>query len=206
MRLDGPIVDAAWAGRGIEDGTASESGDLHVVEAFEGGVLIAVIDGLGHGAEAALAARRAAAELRAHAGRPVAELVERCHGSVRGTRGVVMSIASIDAPRSVLTWTGVGNVEAMVLRAGTHERGSKEVLVPRGGIVGHQLPALRTSEVLMSRGDLLVMATDGIRSAFTAALDVRQAPREAADAILAHYARERDDALVLLARYLGSQP
>ena len=44
----------------------AESGDLHLVAPFAGGVLIAAVDGLGHGSEAAAAARVAVATLRDH--------------------------------------------------------------------------------------------------------------------------------------------
>jgi len=45
----------------------------------QNGVLIAVIDGIGHGEGAAEVARTAAALLRNSADEPVISLVERCH-------------------------------------------------------------------------------------------------------------------------------
>ena len=44
-----------------------ESGDLHLVTQTDRGALVAVIDGLGHGSEAANAARAAVATLEPHA-------------------------------------------------------------------------------------------------------------------------------------------
>jgi hypothetical protein len=52
-------------------------------------------------------------------------------------------------------------------------------------------------------GDLLIFATDGIRSAFTRALPLTGSPLEMADYILAEHRRGTDDALVLVARYQG---
>src|SRR5689334_21723728 len=74
----------------------AESGDLHVVAAFSGGVLVAVLDGLGHGPEAALASRVAAATLHDNLGEPVTVLMERCHAALHGTRGAVLSLAVIE--------------------------------------------------------------------------------------------------------------
>ena len=44
-----------------------ESGDLHLVKPVRAGVLVSVVDGLGHGAAAAAAARAAVAALNRHA-------------------------------------------------------------------------------------------------------------------------------------------
>src|SRR5438128_411421 len=92
-------------------------GDLQLVEPFPNGVLVAAVDGLGHGAEAASAARLAVATLRAHAHEPVLPLLQRCHEALRATRGAVLTVVSIDARGGTITWAGVGSVEAALLRA-----------------------------------------------------------------------------------------
>jgi negative regulator of sigma-B (phosphoserine phosphatase) len=182
-----------------------ESGDVHVVAGFPNGALVAVIDGLGHGSEAAAAAKAAALVLEAHACEPVAELVQRCHEALHNTRGAVMSLASFDARQSSMTWTGVGNVEAILLRADRAANPAREAISQRGGVVGYQVPKLRACCLSVSRGDTLVMASDGIRSGFNAGLRLQASPQEMADAILAEYARGSDDALVVVARYLGGE-
>ena len=92
-------------------------GDLHLVQPFERGVLLAAIDGVGHGAEATTAAQMAAAILERHAQETVISLVNRCHQALRQTRGVVMTVASLDAVDNTITWLGVGNVAGLLLRA-----------------------------------------------------------------------------------------
>jgi len=57
----------------------SQSGDEYLVQPFADGILVAVVDGLGHGAEAAKAARIAVQTLREHAGESVITLARRCH-------------------------------------------------------------------------------------------------------------------------------
>lgn len=53
-------------------------GDHYLVKEFPSGVLIAVIDGLGHGSEAAAVAETAVSVLAGFASEPVASLVKRC--------------------------------------------------------------------------------------------------------------------------------
>ena len=197
-------VDWASAGAALEG--EIESGDLHVVAGFDGGVLVGVIDGLGHGPEAAEAAREAARILEELAGEPLSTLVEQCHQALRNTRGAVMTLASFDERASTMTWMGVGNVEAILLRSGRPDAPAREGVALRGGVVGYHLPTLRESSLPVSPGDTLVLATDGIRSGFIAGLAGQGTPQEIADAILAGYARGSDDALVVVARYVGATP
>jgi negative regulator of sigma-B (phosphoserine phosphatase) len=197
-----PLVE--WGTAGAALGGAPESGDLHVVAAFPHGVLVAAIDGLGHGPEAALAARKAAEVLEARAGEPLQTLFERCHEALRKTRGAVMSVAAFDARSSSMCWGGIGNVEGILLRAGGAAATRRESIALRGGVVGYQMPSLRTSSIPVAPGDTLILATDGIRSAFVSGLEgVRGSAQQVADWIFATFTRGSDDALVIVARYVG---
>jgi len=132
------LVSWSVAGAPLEPGT--ESGDLHVVAPSQHGVLVAAIDGLGHGPEAAAAAREAARVLQAHAEESVLPLVLRCHEELRRSRGVVMSVAFFDQRDDSVTWMGVGNVEGVLLRAPGGEL-SNEAIVGRGAwLVTSSLP------------------------------------------------------------------
>jgi len=180
----------------------SESGDLHFVEAFSAAVLIAVLDGLGHGPEAALASRVAVATLRDNLGEPVTTLVARCHAALQKTRGVVLSLALIEADGRHMTWLGVGNVDGTLYRASPH-RPQRESLPHRGGVIGYQLPSLRASTLPLAPGDTLVFATDGIADTFTSESPIGWHPQDAADYILQKHGKVDDDALVLVARNSG---
>jgi negative regulator of sigma-B (phosphoserine phosphatase) len=200
----GPVIEWGSADRALgELGEGVENGDRCVVALFPAGALVAAIDGLGHGTEAATAANRAAQLLEAHPHESVLALIERCHEVLRRTRGAVISLASYDARQSSITWAGVGNVEAALMRVNRTEGRSHESLLARGGVVGYQLPPLRSFTIGLSRGDTLIMATDGIRGGFLADLDLTRGPQENADSILGRYGKGTDDALVVVARYLG---
>ncbi len=181
------------------------SGDLYVVAPFPGGVLAAVIDGLGHGSDAARAAETAAAILTEHAQESAISLVQRCHQHMQGTRGAAVSLASFNAFDSTMTWLAVGNVEGILMRSGP-SGWKKEGVLLRGGVVGFQLPPLRASVVPVGSGDTLILATDGIRGGFADTLPLAAPPQRIADDIITLFNRGTDDALVLVARWLGGVP
>src|SRR5437879_10439108 len=91
----------------------TDCGDHHVVQAFAGGVLVAVIDAIGHGAEAARVAGLAAGVLERHPAEPVDALLLKCHERLRGSRGAAISVASFDHRSRTMTWLGVGNVNGV---------------------------------------------------------------------------------------------
>ena len=184
----------------------SRSGDQHLICPNQDGVLIAAIDGIGHGAEAAGAAETAMSILKTFADEPIISLVERCHEELRRTRGVVLSLASIDASRGMMTWLGIGNVRGVLMRAGASKGTVQEDLLLRGGVVGSQLPPLQAAVLPVKPGDTLVFATDGVRDGFIESLSALESPQRAAERILARYQSGNDDALVLIARLIGIRP
>lgn len=201
------LIEWGVASRAMEK--EAESGDLHLVQPRPEGVLVAVVDGLGHGQEAAAAARIAITELAESARGSLISLMTRCHQKLVGTRGVVMTLASINELEDsmpTLTWLGVGNVEGLVLRADPKGVPGVEGVLSRGGVVGYQLPMLQASVVPIRRGDTLVLATDGIRSGFVEGLALSDPPQKMADRILDRHGKDTDDALALVVRYLGRVP
>ena len=63
---------------------------------------------------------------------------------------------------------------------------------------------LYANVVPINRGDLLVLASDGIRPDFEEDVIVKSTPQRIVDNILQKYFKGTDDALVLAARYLGT--
>jgi phosphoserine phosphatase RsbX len=198
--VEGDLIEAAVAEAPLEGET--ESGDLHLVAPHAGGVLVAAIDGLGHGGEAAQASRVARSILEEDPGADLSDLFVSAHTALARSRGVVMSVASFDH-RGSLTWLGVGNVEGTLLRADQGRLRRADSILGLGGVVGYQLPKLRPSTRPVEPGDLLILATDGIAPGYVEGLDPAGSPKAIAERILAQYGRGVDDALVLIARYLG---
>jgi len=197
-------IEWATCGRPIAGETVS--GDLHVAELFAGGALVGVIDGLGHGPDAAHASRVAAAVLGGDPTQPVMDLMRMCHEALRGTRGAVLSVASIDTTLNAVSWIGVGNVEATIIRMDVQGRSVRDHIALRNGVAGCQLPPLRVTTKEIAPGDILIFASDGLRHGF-AQEPFHDGPLDshAAD-LLDRYGKDSDDALVLVVRYLGTTP
>ena len=176
----------------------ARSGDLAVFVPTAAGGLAALIDGLGHGAAAADAAELAAAVVREHAEDPPQRLLERCHAGLRRTRGVVMTVVWFDVARALLCWTGVGNVEARLLRAAG---GNGESALVFAGVLGYRLPGVRPGTVRLAPGDAVVLATDGIEPSFSPALVAGMSAQALAERILARHGRSTDDALAVVVRF-----
>jgi phosphoserine phosphatase RsbX len=192
-----------WGMAGEPLAGQSESGDLGLVLPFPGGILVGALDGLGHGDEAAAAARAAAEVLRSQPDAPVIWLVRECHAALGETRGVVMSLASFSARYATMTWIGIGNVEGLLVRADAAASPPRETLLLRGGVVGFKLPELGAAVLPVGRGDTLVLATDGIRNDFADGLSLAHPAQQVADQILARHAKKTDDALALVAVVVG---
>jgi phosphoserine phosphatase RsbX len=180
----------------------ARSGDRAVLSAYRGGALVAAIDGLGHGFEAAEAAHIAAGVLAASPDEDAERLIAACHRALARTRGVVMTLAWFDLEQQTLHWTGVGNVEGRLVHARTGPRAPTEGALTKGGVVGYNLPSIRVTGTDLDEGDVMVLATDGIDSRFAEAISPGASAQAIADRILARHAKERDDALVVVVRYL----
>jgi serine phosphatase RsbU (regulator of sigma subunit) len=175
-----------------------ESGDRCVVAPFDAGALVAVIDALGHGPEAAHAAEVAAKVLEGDAREKPNALFHRCHELMRSTRGAAISAAFFDWPHGTMTWLGIGNVMGVVVRADSEANPRIKQMVVHGGVVGYQLRDMRPLVVEVAPGDVLILATDGVRRDFTEILPAALKPQLLADRILREYATRIDDALVLV--------
>ena len=180
----------------------SRSGDLAVFAPYDGGALVATIDGLGHGDAAADAAEAAAAILRERPDDLPEPLLRRCHDALRSTRGVVATLAWFDLTTGALSWTGIGNVEGRLVRAARGRGSSDDSPTLFGGVLGWSLPSIRVVRTELAPGDCVVMATDGVAADFGSSLMPGVPAPEQAERVLASYARGSDYALVVAVRYL----
>ena len=198
-----PFIEWGVATRPIPGETGC--GDQHLVKPFNNGALVAVVDGLGHGDEAIAVSKIAIQVLEAQADQSVILLVKRCHEALINTRGVVLTLASFSTLDATVSWLSVGNVAGMLLRSDITTVPHYETALLRGGVVGYQLPPLSASVFAVAPNDLLILATDGIRSDFDQSLLPSGSPQQIADGVMNRHFKGNDDGLVLVVRFLGTR-
>ncbi len=173
----------------------SVSGDGHLFESWDRLVLMSLVDGLGSGEEAAKAKDLALQCVKDHRELGLLEILQRCHNTLRSTRGVVIGLLRVDLAISQIRYAGVGNIGVRVV--------GKEPFHPisYNGIVGYRLPRVHEFVGSYHQGDTMVLCSDGIDSRFHSDEGLlRQAgPKEVAEAIARRYGRD-DDICVLVAR------
>jgi hypothetical protein len=178
------------------------NGDAWVLHRYGTVFRLSVIDGLGHGPDAAAATQSALNCLDEIVDPEPAAAIEACHQALRSTRGAVMLVARIDIAAGRLHVAGVGNVEARLQLADGEHR-----IVSYRGIVGVVLPTIRTFDYSLSSPWRLLVHTDGIRGRFDLAteIDGETIDSEWAQRFLVRWARPTDDATVVVVTPNGQQ-
>ena len=196
---DLPIVIAAASRPHVHETT---NGDGWTWSWHAGAYRIAVVDGLGHGPEAASATRLAIEALAAQPELPPGEAVHACHDALRGTRGAAMAIAQFNLKASRLNYAAVGNVEARLWQPEGWQRP-----IAYRGIVGAILPTIRVFDFPLGGDWLLLLHTDGVSARCdpdALPSHLRQEPQALADTLLDRWGQPRDDATVVVARRRGA--
>lgn len=161
-------------------------------------LLVAVVDGLGHGPAAAVAAQATVAGLDALDGAAWSSLegvLTSLHASLRRTRGVALSLLRVDS--DTLAFAGVGNVRCESTVDGFAP-------FPREGILGYRYQGARTVEAPAAAGRI-VLHTDGL-TRFRVAEFADASAEELAGAIMAGRANPRDDAGLAVVVLRGADP
>ena len=158
--------------------------------------LLTVADGLGHGAAAAEAARRAVTIGLERATEQPAMVLSSIHGGLRSTRGAAVAVAELT--KTSVRFAGLGNIAASIV----DERGSRS-LVSHNGIAGHEMRKIQEFHYDWTPGSLLVMHSDGVSARWDLSkypgLFSRH-PGVVAGVLYRDFSRGRDDALVVVVR------
>lgn len=125
---------------------------------------VMVVDGLGHGPNAARAARVATDAFAAHASAAPAALMEICHGALAATRGAAGAAARMDLVKSAGCFAGIGNIACRV-----ETTGERRQLVSHSGTLGHVMRRVQEFEFAFPAGALLILHSDGLTTHWTAA-------------------------------------
>jgi anti-sigma regulatory factor (Ser/Thr protein kinase) len=187
----------SWAG--VSVGIDDACGDAWAVAEAGGGITVAVIDGIGHGAYASAAADAAVLAL-AEDPADLDGYLSRANAATRGTRGAVLAVCRLEPDRGDIRCLSVGNVGAGILLAGV-----QRTLIPCRGTVGTAdvPPRAKITCHPWLPGATLVLWTDGLPSQ----VDLTRyaglfthAPAVAAAALHRDLRTGHDDATVVVVR------
>ena len=188
-------VRAAWTTRPCAGEVVS--GDVGIVIESPGLVFAALVDALGHGWNAHNIARRASAALGSCGLASPASALEHLHEALRGHGGVCASVLSIDVARSEVCFAGVGNVQGRCFGS------APMTCVPRAGALGVRMRPPVTTTAPLSRGNCVLLYTDGVSDRAVARLDSvphGARPDQLAAWIVHQHGKADDDASCLAVR------
>ncbi len=191
-----PALDVAFVNRPCRGELMS--GDGTFVSDFDGGVLIGILDGLGHGKEANHAAKTAIRTLRDIGGADLRLIISKLDERLRGTVGAAVGLCWVDLKLGQLWYAGVGNT---VFRT----EGDRPIrLQSVAGTVGANPRAPKVESAHLPRDGVLILYTDGIsdRASFDDYPQIRyQTTSTIAETIVTRYGKSHDDATCIVGRY-----
>jgi phosphoserine phosphatase RsbX len=169
-----------------------QNGDAVLVrQSVSGDTILAVIDGLGHGPDAAVASRAAIESLSLMPFETsVLDAMQELHRELRGTRGAAATVGIVRNFK--LEICAVGNVALMCANCSVP-------LVLSAGVLGHQVAKFRIAACQLSSRARLALLSDGVSTRFRLEEYKHLEPLAACQEIMARYRRKEDDATVLIA-------
>lgn len=159
---------------------------------------VMVVDGLGHGPEAAEAAEAALELFREEPNKAPAQMLEHAHRRLRSTRGAAIAILQADAGAEAVRTSGAGNVVGRLV-SGTTDR----TLLTQHGTAGVTIRTPEETSTPWPPHALLVVCSDGIATRWqgeTLHPVLGRDPALAAALLVRDHCRGRDDATVAVLR------
>jgi anti-sigma regulatory factor (Ser/Thr protein kinase) len=175
-------------------------GDAWVCACSEDRTVSLLVDGLGHGWEAAEAAQEAVAIFRKRWQSHPGEMMAYIHDGLRKTRGAVAAVVEIHPREGSLVYAGVGNISAVVL-----SRGTSRNLVSHNGTLGVAAPRIQEFKSEWPPDGVLVVHSDGLLSRWDLSSStypglLARHPALIGGALLRDFRRQRDDASVVVVK------
>jgi anti-sigma regulatory factor (Ser/Thr protein kinase) len=190
--------DEPVAALGVALAGESVSGDACDWHEDGRGRTLFMIDGLGHGSEAARAAIEALRHFRRNRDATPVEIVQAVHLGLRATRGGAVAVARLDWGSGCVSFAGLGNIGAQAVPP----QGGARRMVSMNGTAGHNARKVQAFDYPCP-GGVVVLHSDGIGSNWS--LDrypglATAHPALVAGTLYRDNARARDDATVLVSR------
>lgn len=175
-------------------------GDAWVYESTPERTVVLVVDGLGHGWEAAEAAQEAVATFRKRLQSGPGQILGFVHEALRKTRGAVGAVTEIRPHERTLIHAGVGNISAVLLSNGTSRS-----LVSHNGTLGVATSRIQEFKSEWPKDGVLVIHSDGLQSRWDLSPSaypglLARHPALIGGALLRDFRRQRDDASVVVVK------
>jgi anti-sigma regulatory factor (Ser/Thr protein kinase) len=186
-----------WAGVSI--GIDEACGDGWTVIEEPNALTVAVVDGLGHGVQASIAADAALDALAEYPADLPGYLVH-ANATMRRTRGAAVAVCRLEPDHGELHCLSVGNISARLLHSG-----GSNAIVSFNGTVGMREtpPTAKIMRYPWSAGATLVMWSDGLSNRIDLAAEAElltHDPAVAAAALHRDHTSDHDDATVVVVR------
>jgi anti-sigma regulatory factor (Ser/Thr protein kinase) len=155
-----------------------------------------LVDGLGHGWEAAEAAKEAVQTFRRRADLAPGQILHYLNESLRKTRGAVAAIAEIRPKENTLIFAGIGNISASLF-----SKGASRSFVSHNGTLGVRMSKIQEFKSDWPADAVLVMHSDGLQSRWDLGTYpglISRHPAIIGGALLRDFRRQRDDASVVV--------
>jgi anti-sigma regulatory factor (Ser/Thr protein kinase) len=192
-----PRLRRCWAG--ISVGLDEACGDGWAVADVSGGTTVAVVDGIGHGARASVAADAALAALAGHPA-DLDGYLARANAAMLGTRGAALAVCLLDPGRGEMRCLSVGNIRGGILS----DSGPDTLRHFRGAVGTHAMPPpARITRYPWPPGATLVLWSDGLAGHIDLAAYARlliHDPAIAAAALYRDHSSGCDDSTVVVVR------
>jgi serine phosphatase RsbU (regulator of sigma subunit) len=179
----------------LRDGEPCGDAGVHHVQIAPPMDLLAIVDGLGHGQPAALAAQAALRILDEQCTAPLPALLAALDHGLNGTRGAAIGLARIDGAR--LSYAGVGNTRALRWRGSELLRLSSQYGIVGGGL---SMP-VQLTEIDLHAGDWLLLFSDGLDEMLQLPLHLPEWERDPVllcEHLLQRWRNPRDDAGIVV--------
>lgn len=178
------------------------SGDAWCLRRDGKGLTVILVDGLGHGPAAHDAAHLALNAFIDAAHETLEGIVDAVHRAGRGGRGTAIGVLRLDPDVGGADFAGIGNIESCLANQDGRKR-----MVSEPGIVGTNMKRVRVMTYEYAEYVAAILHSDGVSGNWT--LDpypglLDHHPSLVAAVIYRDFRRERDDASVVVARWMAS--
>lgn len=176
-------------------------GDNWSFAAAKAGPTLLLVDGSGHGVEAARATEIAVRCFTDHAEESCEAIVDAIHRALASTRGAAVAVVRIDSTAKLVRIVGVGNISALLI----HSAGARH-MVSHNGTAGHVAPRIREFTYEYAAAPMVLLHSDGLATRWDITAYpglITQHPTLIAGVLLRDHRRDRDDASVVAMRPLG---